>query len=135
MTERTHSTVLQQVHADLLLDVQKLLLETQALKKEVPDIYKAVSKDVESAAKIAHDAFKDMEYIARGLAVHTNKAKSDFESTAAVIQSKINDESKANAKAISAGFSPFTKHLWLLSAVIGTNLLLTVAFGIAHYLR
>ena len=135
MIEKTSSTVLQQVHADLLLDVQKLLLETQALKKEIPEIYKAVSKDVENAAKIAHDAFKDMEYIARGLAVHTNKAKSNFESTAAVIQAKINDESKANAKAISAGFSPFTKHLWLLSAVIGTNLLLTVAFGIAHYLR
>jgi hypothetical protein len=135
MTEKTPSTVLQQVHADLLLDVQKLLLETQALKREVPEIYKVVSKDVENAAKIAHDAFKDMEYMARGLAVHTNKAKSDFESTAAAIQAKINDESKANADAITAGFSPFTKHLWLLSAAVGGNLLLTLAFGLAQLLK
>lgn len=135
MTERTPSTALQQVHADLLLDVQKLLIEADRLKKELPELYKTISGDVDNAAKIAQDAFKDMESMARGLAVHTNKAKSDFEAASEALQAKINKEAEANAKAIAAGFTPFTKHLWLLSALVGCNLLITLAFGLAYLLK
>lgn len=135
MSEHTPSTVLEQVHADLLLDVQKLLIETAKLKKELPELYKGVSDDVENAAKIAQDAFKDMESMARGLAVHTNKAKSDFEAASEALQAKINKEAETNAKAIAAGFAPFTKHLWLLSALVGCNLLISLAFGLAYLLK
>jgi len=135
MNERTASTVLEQVHADLLLDVQKLLLEADRLKKELPELYKGVSGDVENAAKIAQDAFKDMESMARGLAVHTNKAKSDFEAASEALQAKINKETESNAKAIASGFAPFTKHLWLLSALVGCNLLISLAFGLAYLLK
>lgn len=135
MSERTASTILEQVHADLLLDVQKLLLETEKLKKNLPELYKGVSDDVENAAKTAQDAFKDMESMARGLAIHTNKAKSDFEVASDALQAKINKETESNAKAIAAGFSPFTKHLWLLSALVGCNLLISLAFGLAYLLK
>lgn len=135
MPDHTPSTILEQVQADLLLDVQHLVLETQKLREELPKLHKRVSDDVENAAKIAHDAFKDMESMAKGLAVHTNKAKSDFETTAASIQTKIMEESKTNAKAIAVGFSPFTKHLWLLSAIVAGNVLLTLAFGLALLLK
>lgn len=135
MTERTPSTALEQVHADLLLDVQKLLLEAERLKKQLPELYKGVSVDVESAAKIAQEAFKDMESMAKGLAVHTNKAKSDFQAATESIQKKINESAQANADAISKGFAPFTKHLWLLSALVGCNLIISLALGLAYLLK
>lgn len=135
MNEKTASTVLEQVHADLLLDVQKLLLETEKLKQDLPGLYKSVTGDVENAAKIAQDAFKDMESMARALAIHTNKAKSDFEVESEALQAKINKEAESNAEAIASGFSPFTKHLWLLSALMGCNLLISLAFGLAYLLK
>lgn len=135
MSERTASTVLEQVHADLLLDVQRLLLETEKLKKELPELYKGVSGDVENAAQVAQTAFKDMESMARGLAVHTNKAKSDFETASEALQAKINKEAEANTNAITSGFAPFTKHLWLLSALVGCNLLVSLVFGLAYLLK
>ncbi|SFU33654.1 hypothetical protein SAMN05216339_101403 [Nitrosomonas eutropha] len=135
MNERPASTILEQVHADLLLDIQKLLLETETLKKDLPQLYKNVTGDVENAAKVAQDAFKDMESMARALAIHTNKAKSDFEIESEALQAKISKQAELNAKTITAGFSPFTKHLWLLSALVGCNLLISLAFGLAYLLK
>lgn len=135
MTDRTPGTALEQVHADLLLDVQKLLLEAEKLKKQLPELYKGVTGDVESAAKVAQDAFKDMESMAKGLAVHTNKAKTDFQAASDALQAKITEEAKVNADTIRKGFEPFTKHLWLLSAAVGFNVVISLAFGLAYLLK
>ncbi|BBL35989.1 hypothetical protein Nstercoris_02268 (plasmid) [Nitrosomonas stercoris] len=135
MNDRPSSTILEQVHADLLLDIQKLLLEIEALKKELPQLYESVTSDVENAASVAQEAFRDMESMARALAIHVNKARADFETEVETFQSRIGEQAELNAKTISEGFSPFTKHLWLLSALVGFNLLLSLVLILLSLLK
>jgi len=116
------------LHTELLIEVQTLSINVEALKVDVP---KLTAEILESAVNLQTTA---------------NKAKTDFEGMGhALIQvMKRNVEAEreasvlANSKAASAtktALVDFTKYFWLLAALSAVNVLLVAALLITRLAR
>ena len=114
------SAMLDALHAELLVDVQELARNVEALKKDVPKLAADVLVSAEAVKAAASKSVADFQAMGQALLNVMNK-NTDSERGAAI------EANKKSAGATKVALEGFTKYFWLIAAIGGANLLLLVA--------
>lgn len=112
--------LLDALHAELLVDVQRLAGEVHELQVQLPAITADIASSAEGVKVAARTAMTDFEAMGHGL-MRAIRRQVDEERSASVTANA------KSAQATKSALDQFTKYFWLLCGLTGMNTLLALA--------